>query len=86
MKYYLHKTLDTTDLTASEFIILSTLIKYPRQIFSTEQIIALIDEDSVVLPKSVNKRMQRLRSKLLLIDPQADIIISSIGEGYKLFK
>ncbi len=72
------------DLTSEENKILSHLIRYPGRVFSKEQITAIVDEDIVILPKSVNMRMQRIRHKLKVIAPDKDSLITVHGMGFKL--
>ncbi len=71
-------------LTAEEYKILSHMVLHPNRVFSREQIISIVSDDIYILPSSVNKRMQRLRQKLLKINPGNDILISCRGAGYKL--
>ena len=72
------------DLTSEEFMILSKMIHQPRRVFSRDQIVGMIDEDIIVMPKSVDKRIQRIRRKLIKIAPDSELFISCRGEGYKL--
>ncbi len=72
------------DLTSEEYKILSHLIRHPGRVFSKEQITAIVDEDIVILPKSVNMRMQRIRHKLKVIAPDKDSLITVHGMGFKL--
>ena len=60
------------------------MIHQPRLVFSRDQIVGMIDEDIIVMPKSVDKRIQRIRRKLIKIAPDSELFISCRGEGYKL--
>ena len=72
------------DLTKTEFIILSNFIRHPLRVFSREQIISMVDDDSIISPSSVNVRIFRIRQKLKEIDPDSDLLVSCRGIGYKL--
>lgn len=72
------------NLTAEEYKILAHMIRHPGRVFSKEQVIALVDEDIFILPKSVNMRIQRIRHKLLAIAPDKELLITCHGMGYKL--
>ena len=72
------------ELTAQEFIILSTMVVQPRRVFSREQIVAMIDEEIFILPNSVTHRIKRIREKIKKIDTDSELLISCRGLGYKL--
>ncbi len=72
------------DLTASEFIILSTFIQNRGRIFSHNQIMSMVDDETLVLPKSVSMRIGRIRQKLNAISPECEVIVTCHGTGYKI--
>ncbi len=74
----------TLDLTSSEFVILSMMVRQPNQVFSKKQILAVVSEDIFILPDSVAKRIRRIRSKLQKIDSSAELLKPCRGLGYKL--
>lgn len=79
--YYRHQPLK---LSSEEFIILSHFIKNPGQIFSTDQIIEMIDENLIVTPHSIYMRIKRIRKKLKKIDPSFSLLENYKGAGYRL--
>lgn len=72
-------------LTPVEFRLLGTLLSAPGHAFTRDQLLARLHDD----PRSVNDRavdshIKNLRRKLEAVDPQADLIRSVYGVGFRL--
>jgi two-component system, OmpR family, response regulator BaeR len=71
-------------LTAVEFKLLSFLVANPGRIFSRIQLMDRIYFDRrVVSDRTIDSHIKKLRRKISAADPQADIIHSVYGVGYK---
>jgi two-component system response regulator BaeR len=72
------------DLTPVEFRLLRTLSAAPGRVFSREQLLdGLYDDHRVVTDRTVDSHIKNLRRKLEQIAPEAPLIRSIYGVGYK---
>ncbi len=72
-------------LTPAEFRLLSFLDKHPEQVFSREQLMTHIYEDSrVVTDRTIDSHIKNLRRKLQAVSADSECIKSIYGVGYKL--
>lgn len=79
--------LDTksVDLTPAEFRLLSFFYKHPEQVFSREQLMTQIYEDSrIVTDRTIDSHIKNLRRKLQHVSSDSEYIKSIYGVGYKL--
>ncbi len=72
------------DLTNIDYITLSVFIRHPGRVYSRQQIIEMVDEDDVLSLRSVDRRISRIRKKLMEINPDIDLFEVIPGVGYKL--
>jgi two-component system response regulator BaeR len=71
-------------LTPAEFRLLSFFHKHPQQVFSREQLMAHIYEDSrVVTDRTIDSHIKNLRKKLQAVAADSEYIKSIYGVGYK---
>ena len=71
-------------LTAVEFKLLQTLSKSPGRIFSRNQLMDKIYSDSrIVSDRTIDSHVKKLRQKLQQLQPDAELIHSVYGMGYK---
>ncbi len=66
-------------LTKTEFELLAFLMAHPGKIFSRDEIVHRVWDDVVVLGRTIDVNITRLRSK---IDPYGAYIITRLGFGY----
>jgi len=66
-------------LTKTEFELLAFLMSHPGKIFSREEIVVQVWDDVIVLDRTIDVNITRLRSK---IDPYGKYIITRSGFGY----
>ena len=72
-------------LTPAEFRLLSFFNKHPEQVFSREQLMTHIYEDSrVVTDRTIDSHIKNLRRKLQAVSADSECIKSIYGVGYKL--
>ncbi|MDQ8037675.1 MAG: response regulator [Pedobacter sp.] len=72
------------DLTPTEFLLLSTLIEHPGQIFSRAKLLDIACPDDLdVTDRAVDSHIKNLRKKLAEFFPEADLIQSVYGVGYR---
>ena len=72
-------------LTPAEFRLLSFFNKHPEQVFSREQLMTHIYEDSrVVTDRTIDSHIKNLRRKLQVVSADSECIKSIYGVGYKL--
>ena len=75
----------TLDLTPVEFRLLTLLASQPGRIFSRDQVLdGLYDDRRVVTDRAVDSHVKNLRRKLATVRPDADLIRSVYGVGYRL--
>jgi len=72
------------EVTVTEFRLLECLASRPGIVFSRERLLELLRGETVVEPRIVDTYVRRLRRKLERIDPEADLIETVIGAGYRL--
>jgi two-component system response regulator BaeR len=72
------------DLTAVEFKLLAILFASPGRIFSRDQLMDRIYSDErIVSERTIDSHIKKLRKKLSLAAPDAELIHSVYGVGYK---
>lgn len=73
------------DLRPREFELLVLLATHPGQVFTREALLRQVwGYDEYVDVRTVDVHVRRLRAKLAAIDPEARIILTEWGVGYKL--
>jgi len=72
------------EVTVTELRLLECLARRPGVVFSRDRLLELLRGDTVVDPRIVDTYVRRLRRKLEQVDPQADVIETVIGAGYRL--
>lgn len=84
-RYQIHFQQQKLDLTPAEFRLLNLLIQHPGKVYSRTQLLEHLYEDNrVVTDRTVDTHIKNLRKKLTEIQPDADMIQSIYGVGYKL--
>ncbi len=72
-------------LTPAEFRLLSFFNKHPEQVFSREQLMTHIYQDSrVVTDRTIDSHIKNIRRKLQAVSADSECIKSIYGVGYKL--
>lgn len=72
-------------LTPAEFRLLAFFSKHPQQVFSREQLMTHIYQDSrIVTDRTIDSHIKNLRRKLQYASPESECIKSIYGVGYKL--
>lgn len=71
-------------VTVTEFRLLECLASRPGVVFSRDRLLESLRGDTVVDPRIVDTYVRRLRRKLESVDPEADVIETVIGAGYRL--
>ncbi|HEX9019936.1 MAG TPA: response regulator [Nitrospirota bacterium] len=72
------------ELTAVEFRLLQLLSGHPGRIYGRQQIMEMIyPDDRFVSDRTVDSHIKKLRRKIEAVDPQASVIQSVYGVGYK---
>jgi two-component system catabolic regulation response regulator CreB len=75
----------TLELTRYEFLILETLIRRPKRIFSREALMNQVWEDpGASMERTVDAHIKSIRAKLRQVDTEADPIKTHRGLGYSL--
>jgi DNA-binding response OmpR family regulator len=73
------------DLTALEFDLLTTLARHPGQLLTREQLVAQVwGYDYYGDLRAVDAAVKRLRAKLRQAAPDAEVIVTVRGVGYRL--
>ena len=73
------------DLRPREFDLLALLVAHPGQVFTRETLLDRVwGQESFFDPRTVDVHVRRLREKLALIDPDANLIQTERGLGYRL--
>ncbi|EKD40361.1 MAG: hypothetical protein ACD_75C00075G0002 [uncultured bacterium] len=71
-------------LTAVEFKLLSFLVAHPGRIFERQQLMEYIyPDDRIVSDRTIDSHIKKLRRKIEVVDPGAELIFSVYGLGYK---
>lgn len=74
----------TLDLRPREFDLLAFLARHPDQVFSRDALLQHVwGQDGFLDDRTVDVHIRRLRAKLAQIDPQADLIQTEWGVGYR---
>ncbi|MDH4321613.1 MAG: response regulator [Desulfobulbaceae bacterium] len=74
-------------LTAVEFKLLGYLAAHPGRIFTREQLMGCIyAEQRTVSDRTIDSHIKKLRKKIAEIAPQAELVHSVYGVGYKFEK
>ncbi|KAB0664111.1 response regulator [Oryzomonas japonica] len=72
------------DLTAVEFKLLQFLVASPGRIYSRQQLMDQIYHDQrTVSDRTIDSHIKKLRKKIANVDPEAELIHSVYGVGYK---
>lgn len=73
------------DLRPREFDLLAFLVRSPGQVFSREALLRHVwAQDEYLDARTVDVHVRRLRAKLAEVNPDADIILTEWGVGYRL--
>ncbi|MCP4284521.1 MAG: two-component system response regulator CreB, partial [Gammaproteobacteria bacterium] len=73
------------DLTLHEYSLLKTLLSHPERVFTRGQLLERgWDNPDHRLERTIDSHIKSLRSKLRLIQPNADPICTHRGVGYSL--
>ena len=74
----------TLELTRSEYLILSCLVRHPGQVFSRTQLLDFANQDNLdVTDRAIDTHIKNLRRKLDTHLPDANPIHSIYGLGYR---
>lgn len=72
------------DLTPTELRLFNTLLAQPERIFSRDQLIAqAYSENLDVYDRAIDSHIKNLRKKIALVLPDADVVQSVYGLGYR---
>jgi two-component system response regulator BaeR len=72
------------DLTPREFMLLATLLRRPGQVFSRAQLLDTASPDNFdVTDRAIDSHIKNIRRKLAVPYPEADIVASVYGVGYR---
>jgi DNA-binding response OmpR family regulator len=71
-------------MTVTEFRLLECLVRRPGVVFSRDRLLDQLRGDTAVDARIVDTYVRRLRRKLEAIEPEATIIETVIGAGYRL--
>ncbi|MEI6777930.1 MAG: response regulator transcription factor [Chloroflexales bacterium] len=75
----------TLDLRPREFDLLAFLVRSPGQVFSREALLRHVwAQDEYLDARTVDVHIRRLRAKLAEVNPDADVILTEWGVGYRL--
>lgn len=76
---------ETIRLAKKEYLILQTLLRHPKKIFTKEELYELVWEDTY-LPgdNTLNTHLSNLRKKLSQLDPEQEYIETIWGVGVRL--
>jgi DNA-binding response OmpR family regulator len=73
------------DLRPKEYDLLSFLARNPGQVFTREALLSRVwGYDSYVDERTVDVHVRRLRGKLAAVAPDAQVILTEWGVGYRL--
>ena len=71
-------------LTATEFNLLTTLAKYPKRLFSRDDLISLaLKDESECYDRVIDSHIKNLRQKIEYNSKKPEIIVTVYGVGYK---
>jgi len=72
------------DLTPTEYSLLAAMAKHPGTIFSRAQLLDLASRDNLdVADRAIDSHIKNLRRKLAVVLPDAEVIHSVYGLGYR---
>jgi two-component system response regulator BaeR len=72
------------DLTPTEYSLLAAMAKRPGTIFSRAQLLDLASRDNLdATDRAIDSHIKNLRRKLAVVLPDAEIIHSVYGLGYR---
>lgn len=75
---------DEVVLTTTEFKLLATLAKYPRRLFSRDDLISLaLGDESECYDRVIDSHIKNLRQKIEYNSKKPEIIVTVYGMGYK---
>lgn len=73
------------ELTRYEFLLLKTLIKQPKRVYSRDQLMDIVWANAEnTLERTVDAHIKTLRAKLRAIDAASEAIVTHRGMGYSL--
>ncbi|NOT14074.1 MAG: two-component system response regulator CreB [Methylotenera sp.] len=73
------------ELTRYEFLLLKTLVQYPKRVYSRNQLMDIVWANAEnTLERTVDAHIKTLRAKLRSIDTSSEAIITHRGMGYSL--
>jgi len=76
---------DYVEFSHVEFKLLSLLYNHPDRIYSREQVVTLVYEDShIVSGRTVDSHIRNIRKKLYSLNTEREYIRSVYGAGYKI--
>ena len=76
---------DYVEFSHVEFKLLSLLYNHPERIYSREQVVTLVYEDShIVSGRTVDSHIRNIRKKLNSLNTEREYIRSVYGAGYKI--
>ncbi|MEH6660740.1 MAG: response regulator [Parasphingorhabdus sp.] len=71
-------------LSASEYHILSTMIQHAGRVFSRDQLLDKIGEQSLESgDRAIDSHIKNIRRKLAIVDPESSCIAAVYGSGYR---
>jgi two-component system, OmpR family, catabolic regulation response regulator CreB len=72
-------------LTRYEYLLLKTLIKQPKRVYSRNQLMDIVWKDAEdTLERTVDAHIKTIRGKLRVINADSDAIVTHRGMGYSL--
>lgn len=72
------------DLTPTEYLLLSAFLEHPGQIFPRARLLDIASPDDLdVTDRAIDSHIKNLRKKLIEFFPEADLIQSVYGVGYR---
>ncbi len=75
----------SVDLTAVEFHLIQTMFSEPRRIFTREQLMRnMYDDSRIVSDRTIDSHIKKLRKKLVELNPEQGVIQSVYGVGYRV--
>lgn len=73
------------DLRPKEYELLHFLARHPGQVFTREALLSRVwGQESYIDERTVDVHVRRLRAKLAAVDPEAQVILTEWGVGYRL--
>jgi DNA-binding response OmpR family regulator len=72
------------ELTSHQFIILSKLVRHPRQVYPPDEVLDWINPDGTATEHSVYNHMRRIRKSIEGVAPKGMFIINHHNDGYSV--